>query len=265
MYASCRYKRRYADGRPRPCRSQRCPCEACRRKYAEKQAAILRRSFRERPPAYALTLRLTDNEPITARQLAGYLKKFTQKIRDFRKAEQAAFEYHINIEFSSGQPHLHMAVVTSLAWSADKLKAVVKAWWSGSCADREETAVYCDHVHNVIGLANYLPKNLKDRRSVEMPPAEWDSRACRLVWSSRGFLAKRKADLWHEQRLEWYSEPAVGRLGTHGPFLGLYVTPAQEPVEPLNVSALEPSAERAPALAPRSRSRKYSPVRLCVP
>jgi len=140
--------------------------------------------------------------------LAGYLKKFTQRIRDFRKAHQASIEYYINIEFTDGQPHMHMTVISSLGWGIYKIKAAVKEWWSSSCTDRQATAVYCDHVQNVMGLANYLPKNLKDRRHVEMPPEGWSSRTCRLVWCSRGFLTKRKADLWREQCQEWYPQPA---------------------------------------------------------
>src|SRR5262249_37366504 len=132
-YANCRYKRYYPDGRPKPCRSQRCPCEACRRKYAQKEAAVLRRSFRDKPPDYNLTLRLADNQPMTDRQLAGYLKKFTQKVRDFRKSQQATIEYYINIEFSDGRPHMHMTVISSLVWTTYKIKEVVKGWWSCSC------------------------------------------------------------------------------------------------------------------------------------
>src|SRR3954469_2357301 len=84
-YAKCRYKRCYPDGRPKPCRSQRCPCEACRRKAAQKEAAILRRSFRGKPPGLNLALRLADDQPPADRQLACFLKKTTQKGRDFRK------------------------------------------------------------------------------------------------------------------------------------------------------------------------------------
>src|SRR5436305_4887411 len=223
-YTKCRYKRCYPDGRPKPCRSQRCPCEACRRKSAQKEAAILRRSFRDKPPDYNLTLRLTDDQPTTDRQLACYLKKITQKVRDFRKAQQATIEYYINIEFSNGQAHMHMTVITSLDWSIYKIKAVVKEWWSSSCPDRHTTAVYCDLVRNVIGLANYLPKNIKDRRHVEMPPEAWNSRTCRLVWSSRGFLTKRKADLWQEQCQEWYPQPAVAQHPD--------AAPSAEPLQP---------------------------------
>src|SRR5437868_13870200 len=80
-----------------------------------------------------------------------------------------------------------------------------------SCPDRK-TAVYCDHIHKVIGCANYVTKNVKDRSKVEMPPQEWNGRRCRLVWRSRGFLSKSKDRLWQEQRTEWYPQavaPAI--------------------------------------------------------
>jgi hypothetical protein len=142
-------------------------------------------------------------------ELAGYLRKLTQKVRDFRKALKATIEYYANIEFRHGRPHIHMTVISSLDWSIYKTKAVVKEWWSSSCPERLTTAVYCDHVHNPIGLANYLPKNVKDRSHVEMPPEAWNSRTCRLVWRSRGFLTKRKEDLWREQCQEWYPPHAT--------------------------------------------------------
>jgi hypothetical protein len=173
-------------------------------KYAQKEAAILCRSFRDKPPHFNFTLSLTDDEPTTDKELATYLKRLTQRIRDLRKAEQATFDYYINIEFKDGEPHMHMTVITSLVWSVYAMKMMVKGLWSDSCSERQTTAVYCDRVHNVIGLANYLSKNLKDRRKVEMPPADWNSKSCRLVWKSRSFLTKRKEDLWNELRQEWY-------------------------------------------------------------
>src|ERR1700730_4267390 len=76
-------------------------------------------------------------------------------------------------------------------------------------APDSQTAVYCDRVRNVPGLANYVTKNIKDRRKVEMPPQEWNGRRCRFVWRSRGFLTKSKDRLWQEQRAEWYPQPVA--------------------------------------------------------
>jgi hypothetical protein len=152
-----------------------------------------------------LTLRLTDGEPAAARQLRRYLTTFTQRMRDCRKAPQSTCEYYIAIEFTSGQPHMHGAIITSLQLTAYKFKALAADWWSSSCPNRQ-TAVYCARVRNVMGLANYLPKFLQDRRPVEMPPRAWSSYACRLVWRSRGFLSRGKTTLWREQLQEWYPQ-----------------------------------------------------------
>jgi hypothetical protein len=64
-------------------------------------------------------------------------------------------------------------------------------------------------VRNAVGLANYLPKHVKDRSKVEMPPPMWRGRRCRLVWRSKGFLTKSKDRLWQEQRAEWYPQPVA--------------------------------------------------------
>jgi hypothetical protein len=214
IYENCWCKSYYRDGRPRPCRSQRCPCEACRLKWAEKEVAVLKRSFRERPPDFTFTLRLVDGENTLDTKMADYLRCFTQRFRDFRKAEGATLEYYINIEFRHQKPHCHLTVITSLNWSVNAMKELVKGWWALSCPVRS-TAVYCDRVRNVLGLANYLPKHVKDRSKVEMPPQIWRGRRCRFVWRSRGFLTKSKERLWQEQRAEWYPQPVVGAV-LHG-------------------------------------------------
>ena len=203
-FGNCRHKGLYPDGRPRPCRSQRCPCEGCRRAYARKEAAVLRRSFSLRPPHFNLTLSLTDDAPTFDTMMAGYLRTFTQKLRDFRKAGEE-MDYDIRIEFRCGQPHAHLTIITSVGWSRWRVKEVFKGWWASSCPGRT-TAVYCDRVRNVVGLANYLPKNVKDRRGVEMPPEWWNGRRCRLLWQSRGFLVASKSKLWREQVAEWFPQ-----------------------------------------------------------
>lgn len=169
----------------------------------------MQRSFRDRPPDFTFTLKLVDDNDTPDVLMALYLRTFTQKFRDFRKAEGAVLEYDIRIEFRHQQPHAHLTAITSLNWSRNGIKELVKGWWAMSCPNRQ-TAVYCDRVRNVPGLANYVTKNVKDRRNVEMPPQEWNGRRCRLVWRSRGFLTKSKDRLWQEQRAEWYPQPVAG-------------------------------------------------------
>lgn len=229
-YEKCKRKSYYKNGRPRPCRSQRCACEECRRKYSEKEAAVLIRSFREKPPDYTFVLKLVDDEPTWDVLLGRYLNAFTQHIRDFRKSDGITFEYDIRIEFKDGQPHAHVTVITPLGWSSTQVKRLVKGWWESSCPGRA-TLVYADHVKTPVGLAKYVTKDLLDRRGVEMPPQEWNGRKCRLVRRSNGFLARSKKELWEEQCAEWY--PQQERLDTvNGEMYADDFDPTEEPESP---------------------------------
>ena len=205
---ACRHRRSYADGRPRPCRSQKCPCELCRVGYARQEAAVLRRSFRERPPHFFLTLRVIDGETVPDRQFAQFLRTFTQRIRDYRKCG-STLEYHLAVEFRHEIPHCHLLLIATPGWQPTEAKRLIREWWTVSCPERS-TAVYCDRVKNPVGVANYVAKNLLDRRRVELPPVWWNGRQCRLVWRSRGFLTASKAKLWREQCAEWY--PPIAEL-----------------------------------------------------
>lgn len=207
LYEKCKRKSYYKSGKPRPCRSPRCPCEMCRRKHSEKEAAILLRSFREQPPDYTFVLKLTDDQPTYDVMMAEYLNNFTQKVRDFRKSDDTTFEYDIRIEFRHGEPHCHVTVITPLGWSKRAVKELAAGWWKASCPGRA-VSVYADRVRNVVGHGNYVTKNLKNRRTVEMPPLEWSGRRCKFVRRSGGFLSKSKAELWREQCNEWYPQPS---------------------------------------------------------
>lgn len=206
-YEKCKRKSYYKNGKPRPCRSQRCPCEMCRRKYSEKEAAILLRSFKVQPPDYTFVLKLVDEEPTYDVMMAGYLNSFTQRIRDFRKSDDITIEYEIRLEFCWGEPHCHVTVITPANWSKRKAKRLVKLWWKASCPGRK-VSVYADRVRTVEGHARYVTKNLNDRRGVEMPPQEWSGKKCRFVRRSGGFLTKTKKELWREQCEEWYPKKA---------------------------------------------------------
>jgi hypothetical protein len=163
----------------------------------------LLRSFLEQPPDYTFVLKLADGEPTWDLLMGRYLNAFTQHVRDFRKSDGITFEYEIRIEFKDGEPHAHVTVITPLGWSKRRVKKLVKRWWKASCPGRQ-VSVYADRVQTVIGHANYVTKNLINRRGVEMPPQEWSGRKCRFVRRSNGFLTKSKKELWEEQGAEWY-------------------------------------------------------------
>lgn len=203
-YKACWYKRFTKDGRPISCRSPRCPNPLCRRKYAEKESAILIRSFRDKPPDYWFTLKIEDDEHTADVQMAAYLRGFVQRVRDHRKATGVEFEYDIRLEFDEyGQPHGHMTLITGHDWTVWKAKDVVRGWWQASCGDRP-VKVYCDTVDSPTAQARYVTKNLRSRRGVLPPPDDWNGKKCRLNWRSRGFLTKSKETLWKEQVAEWF-------------------------------------------------------------
>jgi hypothetical protein len=244
--AACRFPWFGRDGKRRPCRSPRCPDPLCRRKHAEKESAVLVRSFRDRPPDYCFTLKVEDGECIPDVLMAAYLKCFTQRFRDFRKSSGAEMEYDIRLEFDErGRPHGHLTVITSLGWTAWKMKQLVRVWWAASCQDRP-VKVYGDVVYSTPAHARYVTKNLKDRSGVFPPPDDWNGRSCRLNWRSRGFLSKRKATLWREQIAEWYR-------------------PEPESAAPRDADAHDPTATQpttAVAGRPADSSRDARP-RLC--
>jgi hypothetical protein len=217
-------------------------------KWAEKEAAVLKRSFRERPPDFTFTLRLVDGENTLDVQMADYLRSFTQRFRDFRKAAGATLEYYINIEFRHQKPHCHLTVIASLDWSVHAMKELVQAWWALSCRSRP-TAVYCDRVRNPVGLANYLPKYVKDRSNVEMPPPRWRGRRCRFVWRSRGFLVQSKERLWKEQCAEWFPKSEAAASLPDGSHQPSGPTTSQMPAE--TPTAAFPNRRRPPAGHPR--------------
>src|SRR5262249_36575725 len=142
-YAKCKRKLYYQDGRPRPCRSPRCPSEMCRRKYRHKEAAILLRSFKQKPPDYTFVLKLVDGEPTCDVMMATYLNGFTQRIRDFRKSGGITIEYEIRTEFCDGQPHCHVTIITPATWAKRRAKRLARRWWQASCPDRK-ISVYAD-------------------------------------------------------------------------------------------------------------------------
>lgn len=244
LYANCKRKGRYRNGNPRPCRSQRCPCEVCRRKYSEKQSAILQRSFAEKPPDYTFVLEVVDSEPVVDVQMAIYLKNFTQHIRDFRKSDSVAFEYEIRIEFKDGHPHCHATVITPLGWAEEAVKELARGWWVASCPGRQ-VLVYAKPVRNVVGHAKYVTKDVIDRSEVEMPPDEWNGKKCKFVRRSAKFLVRPAEDLWREQRIDWYGplpeslDSVNGEIEVDGTEVDC--TPPDEPVnEPTTMSVVAP-------------------------
>ena len=162
-YSKCMRRLRDGNGKPRQCRNRRCPSAKCRAGYAEKEAVILERSFRTKPPGPTFVLGFADGESTGDRGMAGYLSVFNQKIKDRRKSDGIALEYDNRIEIVGGNPHCHLTIITSAAWSVRRAHSLIRAWWKASCPNRK-VRVYGGGVRTVVGHANYVRKNLKDRR-----------------------------------------------------------------------------------------------------
>ena len=101
-YHACKLKLFYANGWPRPCRRISCDSDKCRAKYAAKEFAILMDSFKIRPPDYASVLGFMDDKSTNWAMTQGYLRKFTQKMSKYGKANDITIKHDIRIEFSCG-------------------------------------------------------------------------------------------------------------------------------------------------------------------
>ena len=207
-YSKCMRRLFNGNGKPRPCRNRRCPSKKCRAGYAEKEAAILERSFRTKPPHFTFVLGFDDGESTGDRRMAAYLNTLNQKIKDRRKSEGITLEYDNRIEFGrDSNPHCHLTLITSAPWSEGQAHSRIRALWMASCPHRK-VSVYGDWVHKVVGLANYVCKNVKDRGGVRGPPPGWNGKTCRFVRTSKGFLSGSKKSLWKEHCEEWYLDDA---------------------------------------------------------
>ena len=211
-YRLCERNLRYRDGRPRPCRSPYCASDRCRSKGAEKDSAIMMRSFKDRPPDFASVLRFSDDKSTSAGTMQACLKTFTQKLTNYRKSTGITIEYDIRIEFVHGEPHCHLTLITSAPWTDRRVKKLIRSWWVKSCPQRR-VGVYAKRIRDVVGYAKYIAKHVKKRGSVERPPPGWNGKTCRLVRTSNGFLSGPKPSLWKEQCEEWYPKTSRPKSG----------------------------------------------------
>ena len=220
-YHACKKKLFYPPSpscpyyRPRPCRSVRCESDQCRAKYAEKESEILAHSFSVRPANFASTLNFTDHKSTSWFMMQRYLRTFTQKMSNYRKKSGIAIKHDIRIEFTGGEPHCHLTIMTSANWSDWKAKQLVRGWWKDACHDRD-VCVDTKTIRTDIGYGKYITKDLRNRSCVERPPEEWNSRKCHLVRTSPGFLIMSKRQIWKKLCAEWFHNNNVPQATDHG-------------------------------------------------
>lgn len=191
-------------------------------------------------------------------------EKFHEKLRDnFRRKFNCLLRYKFFDEFDDReQVHAHYLFMTDCPLDAGDFKAKVrelleKTWrhvekdmplslkpqddefhWATPSwlvvDDALNWSVYCDEVHNLTGLAKYLPKDLQDRSRVRPIPEGWPLR----TRGGRDFFGKRATDYWRDTYAEWYppapqqhEAPPQEAQDEPGE-----ATTAQQPLEPSSAS-----------------------------
>lgn len=92
---------------------------------------------------------------------------------------------------------MHLAIISN-GVKVDK-KLLNELWKASLPSSSSYCSVYVARVESVVGLANYLPKNVK--RAVVVPPGNFRGR---IFFATHRFLTKTVKKLWEELREEWY-------------------------------------------------------------
>jgi hypothetical protein len=172
------------DGRRKsvPCGRPHCSAQ-CRRKWARRWSACLRRSFRERPPTHAL--RVTGSPQALGRFV--------------RRLSRRGIEYLSVTEWHRGHRHVHLAVLAP----GRLFGREVARLWRESMGPGERGHSYCSPVRDPDALARYLVKDVKS--GGELAPAGYRGR---LLNHSRGFFVRLPSVLWREVRDGWFGKRA---------------------------------------------------------
>jgi hypothetical protein len=156
----------------------------------------LKRSFQELPPTHEL--RLTVLGIITDREVSKAISSYLRRLKYRLKRLGSGFEYFVMNEWSDGHRHTHLLVRTVV----DLTSQIVGALWRKTLPNLHVT-YHCGRVRNLVGMANYMVKHLKDSSRKELPPESFKGR---IYSYSRGFFTKQLGTLWKEQLGEWYPD-----------------------------------------------------------
>jgi hypothetical protein len=187
----CRNPRYYVtqDGefKRRPCGSRKCHILKCRQAWARKEAAIMLRSFRELPPTHFVVLQCRSFAGIADCRQA--LRRFLRLLRC-----RIACEYKWVIEpDANGLPHVHILLRATVPISRRRIRRM----WRRACGSPVRT--HCGAVRIPAATARYVTKACQATPQV---PQEWHGP---LSGHSLGFLTKRKAQLWAEEKSSWHT------------------------------------------------------------
>jgi len=226
--ALSQWRRETKDGKVKPCRRQRCPCQVCRQSWASERAILRQQSFRVKPPTHTLVIHPPSNDLWNKHKSA-----FFDKLKyQFRRKRKLPFEYDAQCEFArlgrseftSDDLHVHLDIITDSTLAPRLIKTIVKdalhKLYRVDCLVENlpvDCPTYCDVVHNPQGLARYTPKDMRTKTPTKIP-ADYPQRR-RLTSSSRGFYTKAKKTLWHEWIAEHY--PPVNKLDANKKAAGM--------------------------------------------
>lgn len=171
------------QGRQRGCYSRRCGSPECQRQLRRRDSAIRREAFLRLPPTYVIVLGFGDKKGTHDREMADYLKKFSQRLRDARK-RLGPLESELILEFSHGRPHVHGTLRTEAGFR--EVEAAVKAAWVRSVGGRPTTA-YVRPVENAAGWATYIAKGACDQPVKAAVPRGWSGARCKFQRRSANF------------------------------------------------------------------------------
>jgi hypothetical protein len=189
----------YRDGKgerqERRCRNPRC-CFAGRDRWARRIAAVLRRSFRTRPPTHEVRLTIFGRG---AGDLLRALRRMLARLKyQLRVRQGAEFEFSRIIEWSpEGQVHAHLVLRTT----GDLTEDTVRELWLKSCPAGGASS-HCEPARSAVALAKYVVKDLLKDEDKTLVPAGFRGR---VFSCSRNFLTARAAALWRACLNEWYS------------------------------------------------------------
>jgi hypothetical protein len=175
-----------------PCRRPWCS-EGCRRRWAQRLSACLRRSFTEgSPPTHFARVtafgRLSRGELSRAQQ--SLLRRLTYREIGF---------FWVREWGADGQEHLHLLLRTQGNLTTEQFGTL----WRQSLPALEGVhgTHYCQALKNAVGAARYVVKDTRAGGELALRGLRR-----RLYGYSTGFLSRPLRELWAAVRADWFGE-----------------------------------------------------------
>ncbi len=158
-------------------------------------AACVRRSAQELPP--------THEGRVTATSYASDQELTAAHGRLFRRLRQCGCEYlGVNEWSETGQRHLHILIRAPGGLTEEQ----VQQRWEASLPAGAKGTSHCAPIRSVAAFVRYAFKAVKG--GGVLPPPDFKGK---VYTASRGFLVRKLAVLWKEERDEWDISRAAKR------------------------------------------------------